>query len=203
MVRILFWTSRICGWFGKSTYFKSGLQFSFSRWQQLIDQHTNWRTNYKMDSFVRRIHAGVVKNQIMIWFEMIWFYTRFRHSNHRFRRNQRHRWKELAESFRPVQYLPRKPWVYPLHDLVLVVHEIQIWNWNQIMIWSDLFWIRFWASRFDLIWRLSQFPWFDLICGLFSRGLIWRDLICAHLWIHDTSVYRFGVSFWSGLWSHS
>ena len=123
------------------------------------------------------------------WFDLIWIseiiIDAFFVSNHRFRRNQWHRWKELAESFRSVPYLSMKPYFWPLYGLILVRPENLIWNRNQIMIWFDLICARFCASWFDLIWfddsqKFDDLIWFESKSLLRRFDLIWFEF--AHPW---------------------
>ena len=132
------------------------------------------------------------------WFDLIWIckiiIDPFFDSKRGFRRNQWHRWKELAESFRSVPYLSMKPQFWPDYGLILVTPEILIWNRNQIMIWFELIWFDLTQyfclkSWFDLIWHLAKkcVIWFDLRWSRFCVDLIWFEF--AHPWFQPNPLF--------------
>ena len=129
----------------------------------------------------------------MIWrpFPMFWFEyatslsIRFLYLTHGIKRNHWHRWKELAETFRPVPYLSTKPYFCHSYGLILVTPKILFWNRNQDLIWFD-------ASQ--------KHPWFDL-----KRNNFWDDLIWIpppqHPWVRNRCALReFALTMGNGGW---
>ena len=115
------------------------------------------------------------------WFDLIWICIIIIDpvfgSKRGFRRNQWHRWKELAESFRSVPYLSMKPHFLPDYGLVLATPKILIWNQNQIMICFDAVVLPKIMIWFDLTHckKVRDLIWFDLRWSRFCVDLIWFE----------------------------